>query len=67
MNEELKEEVGNQQREKGEALAKAIARKAGGRTNQEQQDFYLGLLTELELRAGKVVEAGIRQKDEDAA
>ena len=54
---EEQQEVGveNPQREKGEALAKAIARKAGGKTNQEQQDFYLGLLTELELRANELV------------
>jgi hypothetical protein len=54
---EGQQEVGfeNPQRGKGEALAKAIARKAGGRTNQEQQDFYLGLLTELELSANELV------------
>jgi hypothetical protein len=52
-------EAENPQRGRGEALAKAIVKKANGKTNQEQQDFYLGLLMELELHATAVVEAGL--------
>ena len=57
MKEEQEVEVviENQQQERGEALAKAIAKKAGGKTNQEQQDFYLGLLVELERCANELV------------
>ena len=61
---ELELEMENPQRQKGEALAKAIAKKASGKPNQEQQDFYLGLLVELERQAHELVEANLEVRAE---